>query len=239
MIQDAGLSGVRIERLLQAIGKDLREVDALFVTHEHTDHAKGVGILARKYGMDVYANQATWRAMDGKIGKIPIEQKQLFDPNATKLLGDLDIESFTVPHDAAQAQFYNYHHNGKSFVIVTDTGAITDRIEGVIQNADAYLFECNYDTEMLMTGDYSYSTKMRINSATGHLSNVAGTEALMDVMGPKTKNIFLAHRSHHNNTKSLARMTVASMMQSNGLGVGRDFQLRDTDVEHPSKIIKL
>lgn len=239
VIQDAGLSGVRIERLMHSIGKDLNDVDSMFVTHEHTDHAKGVGILARKYGMNVYANQETWDAMSHKIGKIPVEQKYLFGADQTEQLGDLDIESFSVIHDAAHAQFYNYHHNGKSFVIVTDTGTITDQIEGVIRNADGYLFECNYDPEMLMNGDYSYSTKMRIQSDTGHLSNAEGTEVLMDVMGPQTKNIFLAHRSHHNNTKELARLTAASIMKENGLGVGRDFQLHDTDVEAPTDLYTL
>ncbi|ANZ57532.1 metallohydrolase [Fructilactobacillus lindneri] len=239
IIQDAGLSGIKIERLMKSIGKDLKDVDSLFVTHEHTDHAKAVGILARKYGMNVYANDATWKAMQRKIGKFPTEQKFVFAPDSTELFGDLDVESFSVEHDAAHAQFYNYHHNGKSFVIVTDTGSINDQIEGIIRNADGYLFECNYDTDMLMNGDYSYSTKMRIQSPTGHLSNVAGTEALMDIMGPATKQIFLAHRSHHNNTKSLARLTVASMMKNNGLGVGRDFKLFDTDVEKPSDLLTL
>ena len=148
-------------------------------------------------------------------------------------------ESFAVSHDAAQAQFYNYHHNGKSFVIVTDTGTISDNVAGIIRDADGYLFECNYDTDMLMNGDYSYYTKLRIQSDTGHLSNVEGTEVLMDVMGPKTKHIFLAHRSHHNNTKELQRLTVASMMKNNGLGVGKSFQLHGTDVEKPSDLYTL
>ncbi|USS90421.1 MBL fold metallo-hydrolase [Fructilactobacillus carniphilus] len=239
VIQDAGLSGIRIKRLMEGIGKDLADVDTMLVTHEHTDHAKGVGILARKYGMNVYANEETWRAMDGKIGKIPVEQKYVFDPDTTELWGDLDVESFTVAHDAAHAQFYNYHHNGKSFVIITDTGSVSDHVAGLIRNADAYLFECNYDPEMLMNGDYSYSTKLRINSSTGHLSNQDSTEILMDVMGLKTKRIFLAHRSHHNNTKALARLTVASIMKNNGLGVGHDFQLFDTDVEKASPLLNL
>ncbi|USS84654.1 MBL fold metallo-hydrolase [Fructilactobacillus myrtifloralis] len=239
IIQDAGLSGIRIKRLMEGIGKDLADVDTMLVTHEHTDHAKGVGILARKYGMNVYANEATWKAMDQKIGAVPLEQKFVFDPNTTELWGDLDVESFTVAHDAAQAQFYNYHHHGKSFVIITDTGSVSDRVAGLIRNADAYLFECNYDPDMLMNGDYSYSTKLRINSDTGHLSNQASTEILMDVMGPQTKRIFLAHRSHHNNTKALARLTVASVMKNHGFGVGQDFELFDTDVEQPSPLIKL
>ncbi len=79
----------------------------------------------------------------------------------------------------------------------------------------------------------------RIQSDTGHLSNVEGTEVLMDVMGPKTKHIFLAHRSHHNNTKELQRLTVASMMKNNGLGVGKSFQLHGTDVEKPSDLYTL
>ena len=103
---DAGLSGKKIEELMNSIGRTLNDVDSLFVTHEHTDHSKGVGVLARRYGMDVYANQKTWDAMAPKIGKIKPEQKHLLEAGKVLSLGDLDVESFGVSHDAADPQFY-------------------------------------------------------------------------------------------------------------------------------------
>lgn len=236
MLVDAGLSGKKIEALMNSIGRDLSDVDALFLTHEHTDHIKGAGVLARRYNLDLYANQGTWNAITPKIGPIPEAQKNIFEVGKTKSFGDLDAESFAVSHDAAEPQFYEFHHNGKSFVILTDTGYVSERVEGQIENADAYLFEVNHDVEMLRMGSYPWPLKQRILSDHGHLSNEAGANALMDVMGYNTKKIFLGHLSLHNNMKELAHLTVASMMKNKDLGVGHDFQLLDTDHAVASKL---
>ena len=234
---DAGLSGKRIENLMAKIDRSLTDVDAIFVTHEHTDHCHGVGVLARRYGMDIYANQGTWDAMASKIGKIPLEQKHIIAPNSVKDLGDIDVESFAVSHDAAEPQFYQVHHNNKTFCIITDTGYVSDRVEGTIRNADAYLMECNHDTEMLRIGPYSWPLKQRILSDTGHLSNEEGADALMDVLGSRTKRIFLGHRSQHNNMRSLAHLTVATIMERHDFGVNHDFQLVDAEPDKPSKLL--
>ncbi len=236
---DAGLSGKKIAGLMAQIHRSLDDVDAIFVTHEHSDHSHGVGVLARRYGMDVYANQGTWDAMANKIGKIPLEQKHIIAPNSVKDLGDMDVESFSVSHDAAEPQFYQVHHNNKTFCILTDTGYVSDRVEGTIRDADAYLMECNHDTEMLRMGPYSLPLKQRILSDTGHLSNEEGADALMDVLGRRTKRIFLGHRSQHNNMRSLAHLTVASLMKEHDFGVNHDFKLLDAEPDHPSKLMTL
>lgn len=236
---DAGLSGKKIENLMQSIGRDLSDVDSLFVTHEHSDHRKGVGVLARRYGMDVYANQGTWDAMASKIGKIPTEQKNIIAPDSVLSIGDLDVESFTVSHDAAEPQFYAVHSGGKSFVVLTDTGYVSDHVEGVIKDADAYLMECNHDVEMLRMGSYSWPLKQRILSDTGHLSNEDGADVMMDVLGNHTKRIFLGHLSQENNMKSLAHLTVASIMEDHDFGVNHDFKILDTDPEKASGLVTL
>lgn len=236
---DAGLSGKKIENLMAKIDRSLADVDAIFVTHEHTDHCHGVGVLARRYGMDVYANKGTWDAMASKVGKIALDQKHIIAPNSVKDLGDIDVESFAVSHDAAEPQFYQVHHNNKTFCIITDTGYVSDRVEGTIRNADAYLMECNHDTEMLRMGLYSWPLKQRILSDTGHLSNEEGADALMDVVGSRTKQIFLGHRSQHNNMRSLAHLTVASMMEKHDFGVNHDFKLNDAEPDKPSQLLTL
>ncbi len=236
---DAGLSGKKIEELMNSIGKTLADVDSLFVSHEHTDHSKGVGVLARRYGMDIYANEATWNAMSSKIGKIDVAQKHIFKANSVLSLGDLDIESFSVSHDAADPQFYEFHHNGHSFAIVTDTGYVSERVEGVIKNAEAYLLECNHDTEMLRMGPYPWQLKQRIMSDTGHLSNEDGARVMMDVLGNHTKQIFLGHLSKENNIKELAHLTVENMMKDKDFAVEHDFHLLDTSPNHASELIVL
>ncbi|KRL02369.1 MBL fold metallo-hydrolase [Liquorilactobacillus capillatus] len=236
ILVDAGLSGKKIAGLMQSIGRDLNDVDSLLVTHEHSDHCKGVGVLARKYQLDVYANKGTWGAMAHKIGKVPVEQKHIFEMGKTMSFGDLDIESFGVSHDAVEPQFYQIHHNGHAFVILTDTGYVSEGVEGVIKNADGYLLECNHDVEMLRMGGYPWPLKQRILSDRGHLSNDDGATALMDILGRNTKKIYLGHLSQDNNVKELAHLTVASTMEQHDFGVGHDFNIFDTD---PNKATKL
>jgi phosphoribosyl 1,2-cyclic phosphodiesterase len=230
VLVDAGLSGKKVELLMESIGRTLKEVDSLFVTHEHSDHIRGVGVLARRYPqINVYANEPTWQAMGHKIGNVPVGQRQLFPMGTTLSLGDLDVVSFGVSHDAAAAQFYEFHHHGRSFVIITDTGYVSEQVEGVIKDASCYLFEANHDTEMLREGGYPWPLKQRIMSDTGHLSNMDGAQALIDVVGNDTKNIFLGHLSQENNMKSLAHMTVAETMAKHDFAVEHDFHIHDTD----------
>ncbi|GLB46253.1 metallo-hydrolase [Philodulcilactobacillus myokoensis] len=240
ILLDAGLSGIKIERLLKAIHRDIHNIDTLLVSHEHTDHCKGVGVLARRYpNINVYANEKTWQAMNHKVGHIADEQKNIFPKNTTLSFGDVDIESFGVSHDAADAQFYKFNSNNKSFVVITDTGYVSDHVRGIIQGASAYLFECNHDPEMLIDGPYSWPLKQRILSDEGHLSNESSAHAILNSINYHTKYIFLAHRSHNNNMKTLAHLTVASMLTNHDWAVEHDFKLLDTDVEQPSSMITL
>ena len=234
---DAGVSRKKILEGLAAADLSGNDISAVFVTHEHSDHCHGGGVLARRYGMAVYANRGTWQAMANKVGTIPEDQQFIFNPNSVQTLGDLDIESFAVSHDAAEPQFYQVHHDNKTFCILTDTGYVSDRVAGTIRDADAYLMECNHDTEMLRMGPYSWPLKQRILGDEGHLSNEEGADALMNVIGRRTKEIFLGHRSQHNNMRSLAHLTVASLMKQHDFGVDQDFQLADAEPEQPSKLM--
>lgn len=228
LLIDAGLSGKKLEELMQSINRSLTEVDSLLVTHEHSDHIQGVGVLARRYNLNVYANEKTWQAMDAKVGKIATEKKHIFAPDSYLALGDLDIESFRVSHDAADPQFYGFHHDGSSFVALTDTGYVSERMIGMIENANAYLLECNHDTNMLRYGRYPWSLKQRILGDEGHLSNDDGAQVLSEIIGDTTKKVFLGHRSQENNTRDLAHLTVSDELLAQDFAVGEDFALYDT-----------
>ncbi|MGR3741163.1 MBL fold metallo-hydrolase [Companilactobacillus sp. DQM5] len=229
ILVDAGLSGKKIQESLKSIGKNIEDIDSILVTHEHSDHIQGVGVLARKYGIQVYANQGTWEAMNSKIGKVDNENKHIFDMGTTLSFKDLDVESFGVSHDAAQPQFYQFHYDNKSFAILTDTGYVSQRVKGIISKADAYLMECNHDIDMLRNGRYAWPLKQRILGDKGHLSNLDGANTLMDIMGDNTKQIFLGHLSPENNLKDLAHKTVAEDMMQHDFGVEHDFHISDTD----------
>lgn len=231
---DAGLSGKQMEALFQQIGRDMSKLSGILVTHEHSDHIKGVGIVARKYKLPIYANQKTWQAMDPLIGQVPTEQKFTFDMETVKTFGGLDIESFGVSHDAAEPMFYVFHYGQKKLVLITDTGYVSDRMKGLISNADAYVFESNHDVQMLRMGRYPWNIKRRILSDVGHVSNEDAAIAMAEVAGDRTKSFYLAHLSQDNNMKDLARMAVSQTLEGRGIRVGDQFQLYDTDPKTPT-----
>ncbi|MBT2719871.1 MBL fold metallo-hydrolase [Bacillus sp. ISL-46] len=233
---DAGFSGKQMEALFGQIDRDISKLSGIFVTHEHSDHIKGIGVLARKYQLPVYANEKTWRAMEHSVGAIPTEQKFVFDTETVKSFGAVDIESFGVSHDAAEPMFYVFHHGGKKLVLITDTGYVSDRMKGTISNADVYIFESNHDVQMLRMGRYPWNIKRRILSDVGHVSNEDAAFAMSDVVGDQTKRIYLAHLSMDNNMKDLAKMAVTQTLQERGLIVGEQFGLYDTDPKIPTAL---
>jgi phosphoribosyl 1,2-cyclic phosphodiesterase len=233
---DAGFSGKQMEALFGQIDRDISKLSGIFVTHEHSDHIKGIGVLARKYQLPVYANEKTWRAMEHLVGAIPTEQKFVFNMETVKSFGAVDIESFGVSHDAAEPMFYVFHHGGKKLVLITDTGYVSDRMKGTISNADVYIFESNHDVQMLRMGRYPWNIKRRILSDVGHVSNEDAAFAMSDVVGDQTKRIYLAHLSMDNNMKDLAKMAVTQTLQERGLIVGEQFGLYDTDPKIPTAL---
>ncbi|MFD1863473.1 MBL fold metallo-hydrolase [Planococcus sp. FY231025] len=234
---DAGLSGRKMEELFAGIGKNMADLDGILVTHEHSDHIKGLGIVARKHKVPVYANAKTWDAMDGLVGAIPVEQRFHFDMGTVKTFGSVDIESFAVSHDAADPMFYVFHENGRKLSLITDTGYVSDRMKGVIGASDAYVFESNHDVGMLQMGRYPWSVKRRILSDVGHVSNEDAAVAMSEVMAEKPTRIYLSHLSKDNNMKALARMSVEQTLQSKGIIVGEYVDLLDTDANVPTPLV--
>jgi phosphoribosyl 1,2-cyclic phosphodiesterase len=239
LIVDAGLSGKQMEKLFQKVNLNPKDLSGILVTHEHSDHIKGVGILARKYDIPIYANSKTWKAMDSLIGEVPLEQKFTFETEQRHTFLDIEVESFGVSHDAVEPMFYVFHHGEKKIVIITDTGYISDRMKGIIKNADVYVFESNHDVEMLRMCRYPWSIKRRILSDVGHVSNEDAALAMADVVGDRTTSIYLAHLSKDNNMKELARMSVQQTLEVKGIGVGHRFQLFDTDPGVPTAITNI
>lgn len=234
---DAGFSGKKLESLFNNIDRSMEDLDGIFVTHEHSDHIKGLGVIARKYGLPIYANEKTWRAMDGLIGKIPLDQKFHFDMETMKSFGGLDIQSFAVSHDAADPMFYTFQHNGRKLVIITDTGYVSDRMKGYISAADSYVFESNHDVSMLQMGRYPWSVKRRILSDVGHVSNEDAAVAISEVVAEKETKIYLSHLSKDNNMKDLARMSVSQTLETCGIITGEYIHLYDTDADKPTELV--
>ena len=240
ILVDCGLTGKAIAAQMEKIGRSVADIDTILVTHEHVDHIKGIGVLARKYGMDIYANEKTWKAMERKnIGVIKQEQKHLFEPGVTKTFGDIDIVSFSVSHDAASPQFYAFQKDQKQFVMLTDTGYVSEKLRRLLYNADAYLMESNHDVDMLRMGNYAWHLKQRILSDKGHLSNEDGALAMCEMLGDKTKRIYLGHLSQDNNLKELAYQTAESILLQHDCGIHDTFEVYHTDPYEPTELFRV
>ena len=229
LLIDAGLSGKRIEALFQQIGRDISDVDAILVTHEHKDHIHGVGVLSRKYNLPIYANAKTWEKMDFMIGQIHPDNRRLFEPDKMQSFGNIDVLSYQVSHDAIQPQFYSFQNNKKQFVMLTDTGYVSDRLRYELKNASAYLIESNHEIEMLRYGKYPWSLKQRILGDKGHLSNEDGALAMVDLIGDQTQEIYLGHLSRDNNTKEIAMNVMRDILSAHEYDVEQNIKLCMTD----------
>ncbi|HLQ96447.1 MAG TPA: MBL fold metallo-hydrolase [Pseudogracilibacillus sp.] len=235
LLVDAGLSGKQLDRLFQEAGVDPAQLTGILVTHEHSDHIKGLGIIARKYNLPIYANTKTWHAMEKQLGKLTTDQKFHFEPNTIQTFGSIDVESFSVSHDAVDPMFFTFRTEQKKIALVTDLGYVSERIKKTVEDADAYIFEANHDISMLQMGHYPWNVKRRILGDTGHVSNEDCGLALSDIISNKTKRVYLAHLSKDNNMKELARMSVNQVLHERGI----QMDLLDTDPNSPTPLFEV
>lgn len=238
ILVDAGLTGKKIVELMASINRKPEDLTALLVSHEHSDHIKGVGVLARKYQLPIYANHETWQAMDKLIGNVSNEQKFIFDKGSIKDFGALVVESFGVSHDAVNPQFYTFSVDNKKMSIITDTGYVSDKMKGVIYDSDVFVFESNHEEDMLRMCSYPWHTKQRILSDQGHVSNTDAAYAMLDVIGEHTKRIYLAHLSKENNLKELANRTAKTILTQADINIAK-VQIHDTDPSEATPLIEL
>ena len=223
LLVDVGLTGKKMEELFSQIDRNIKDLNGILVTHEHIDHIKGLGVLARKYKLPIYANENTWKAIEKKDSRIPMDQKFIFNPYETKSLAGFDIESFNVSHDAIDPQFYIFHNNYKKFTMITDTGYVSDRMKGMIQGSDVFMFESNHDVDMLRMCRYPWNAGL----------------AMSDVITGNTKRIYLSHLSQDNNMKDLARMSVGQVLNEHDIDTEKEVLLCDTDKAQATPIYTL
>ena len=202
LLIDAGFSGVELERRLAAIGLNLGSITALLVTHEHNDHVSGAGIASRRGRLPIYANPATHRAAEKKIGK-PFA-RQDFDTGEQFILGDLLVHPFAVSHDTVDPVGYFLTDGQYSVGYCTDTGKITTLIEHHLRRCDILVLESNHDPKMLREGPYPLHLQQRVRSNRGHLANEDAGRFLHKLAGGKLKSAVLAHLSEMNNLPELA-----------------------------------
>lgn len=237
---DVGVTGRKMEEALKSIGEDPRKIDGIFVTHEHLDHIKGIGVVSRKYDIPIYANAGTWSAMEASIGKIKEHNIKIMDRRSTISIKDIDIISFNIPHDAVSPVGYTIHSNGKRSSVTTDFGIYTEEIRDNIKDSEIILLESNHDVNMLKFGPYPYNLKRRVLSEVGHLSNDDCGKAIVDLIKYKqNKKVILGHLSGTNNHPDLALETVIGVLRENNIQKNVDIDLTIANRHSPSDVIVL
>jgi len=216
---DAGLSGRGIEAGLKTLNLAGRQLSAILVTHEHTDHIKGVGVLSRRYGLPVYATPKTWRYFErhNVLGTVDPFLIRKIEPEQPFSIGGLQAVAFDIPHDASQPVGYSLFAEHKKITVATDIGEPTDTIRRYITGSDIVLLESNHDTDMLMNGKYPPILKKRIAGPYGHLSNDAAGKLLTETMTEHLRYVYLGHLSEENNRPLIAFNTVEGILYEQGV----------------------
>ena len=239
ILVDGGFSGKKIEGLLSSIGVSANELDGIFVTHEHVDHVRGVGVLSRRYDLPIFANENTWTAMEKTIGKISSKNTKVFISEKDLDLKDITVHPVKVFHDAMEPVGYVIYYKNKKISIITDTGWVNDRMKDKIKDSDLYLMESNHDVDMLRQGSYPWALKQRVLSTRGHLSNDDAGKVLGEVISGNGEIILLGHLSGENNLPDLAHRTVKNSMTKLGLNVDKDLTLDITYRDRVTKVYNL
>lgn len=207
---DAGISGKRIENGLNAIDLTSRDMQGILITHEHIDHIAGLGVMARRYGLPMYATEDTIEAIKhtSSVGKMDESLFHVIQPKEAFEIGDLHITPISISHDAADPVAYRIEKGDRKVAVVTDLGTYDEAIVSQLQNLDILLLEANHDIHMLEVGGYPYYLKQRILGDRGHLSNELSGQLLCDILHDNLKHIMLGHLSKENNYARLAYETV-------------------------------
>ena len=224
ILVDAGASAKQLELSLAQLQLDPTKIDAIFVTHEHTDHVNGIKVLASRYAIPVYASAGTYKAMEGMDifnGKFPA-----YTMTNEVLLGDITVSAFRTSHDARQSTGYVVDLGERRVGICTDTGIVTDEILRHLQDCDLVLLESNHDPDMLEFGPYPLPLRRRIRSDLGHLSNETCAETAAFLLNHcRTRQFFLGHLSQENNTADKAYACTKSAFDKLGAIENRDYTL--------------
>jgi phosphoribosyl 1,2-cyclic phosphodiesterase len=224
LLIDAGLSGIELQRRMQARGLSPDRLGAIVVSHEHADHIHGVGVLSRRYHLPVYMTEKTRRALPAAVGKIAEIRK--FAAGQPFAVDGLRLEAFSVSHDASEPSGFIFSGNGLKIGLATDLGIATALVRERLRGCRILILESNHDRRMLEEGPYPWPLKQRIQSRLGHLQNEASRDLLAELLHDGLTHVILAHLSQTNNTPERALAAVAPVL--NGSRAKLTVALQDT-----------
>ncbi|MGI6005849.1 MAG: MBL fold metallo-hydrolase, partial [Christensenellales bacterium] len=198
---------------------------ALLITHEHTDHVRGLPVFAGKGHIPVYASRDTWQAMERKLRLPQTLDKREFSSCQDFFIGQMGVEPFPLSHDAADPHGYAFYSAGQKAAAATDLGYISRRVMRALEGAHSLILESNHDVQLLMNGPYPYYLKRRVISRKGHLSNEDAACALVHLCSCGLKSVMLGHLSEQNNLPSIALRTACEILQREGIMPQKDIRI--------------
>lgn len=214
---DIGVSTKRLVEALNSLEVNPEEIQGILITHEHSDHIKGIKVFSKKYNVPVFASKKTWASLVSL--EINSSLKNEFEPSVKFSIGDIDILPFSIPHDAIDPCGFNLINGNEKVTVATDIGHINQTLLNSFENSKTILLESNHDVNMLRAGKYPYLLKQRIIGNYGHLSNLTSAETVEYLIKKGTKKFILAHLSEDNNIPSLALETVKSRLSTNHISL--------------------
>ena len=209
ILLDCGFSGKEVARRLERLGAGVDELDAILITHEHSDHIGSALTLARKLSIPLYMSWGTARAVGADEADVDLHV--LWGDEAVAI-GDLSVLPYTVPHDAREPLQYLFSDGASRLGVLTDVGTSTPHISAVLSGCDALVLECNHDVQMLAASRYPPSLKARIGGNHGHLNNDAAADILASLDRSKLRHLVAAHLSQQNNLPELAQAAMAAVL---------------------------
>ncbi|MBQ3794585.1 MAG: MBL fold metallo-hydrolase [Lachnospiraceae bacterium] len=242
LLVDVGISGKRVREGVESLDLSMADLDGILITHEHSDHIQGLGVLARKYSIPIYSTKGTVEAIckDSKIGKVDHDLFQIIRPDERFRIKDLDVTPFRIAHDAADPVAYRFRSEKKSVAVCTDLGHYDAYTIENLKDLDVVLLESNHDVRMLETGPYPYPLKKRILGDRGHLSNETAGRLLCDILHDHVKAVVLGHLSKMNNLPELAYEAVRMQVDmSDCKYTSHDFPLIVAKRDVPSEAIEI
>ena len=242
LLVDVGISGKRTELGLNSLGLSARDLDGILITHEHADHINGLGVIARKYGVPIYATPGTIEAIltGGGVGKIDSSLFHEVKEDVKLTIKDLTVNPMRISHDAAQPVAYRISYGNKKVGICTDLGVYNDYTVECLKGMDAVLLEANHDVNMLQVGPYPYYLKQRILGDRGHLSNENSGRLLSRILHDGMQNIILGHLSKENNLPELAYEAVRmEITMGDNPYNANDFQIQVAARDEVSQVVNI
>lgn len=241
LLVDAGISKKRIVDGLLSVDVHPEEIKGIFITHEHSDHVSGLGVLSRKYHIPIYGTKETLGAIQEmkNLGEIETSLFHPILPDEPVYIEDLKINPFSIPHDASNPVCYTFECEGHKAGVATDLGTYNEYIISRLEGCEILLLEANHDINMLQVGAYPYNLKRRILGDKGHLSNDNSGRLLCDLIQSGLKYIFLGHLSKENNYPELAYETVKYELETNGLLPSEEISIWVAKRDQPSQFVSV